>query len=174
MHENRGIFILPWCTQTQNTLVPFHLTCRLHLITMVGQAIHRGGAVRCRKEPFFGHMHPIWKLPARSHCVEIRQFVVMNVCTCPDCTYVFITLNLEMMAMWRPCTKFEYQKIDFIFAPVNFMTSLVVTKEMDDHGGVFGTFDPSWPTLCLHCTYSQVWNVSTLRRSLLLNLCAPF
>ena len=71
----------------------------------------------------------------------------------------------------RPCTKFEDQKGQLHLRPMNFMTSLVVTMEMDYHGVFVRTLDPSGPTRSLLCIYERGLSVSKLRRLFLLNVC---
>ena len=44
--------LFPWCTGTQNILGQLNVTFSIHLITMVGQAIHGGAATHVQKEPF--------------------------------------------------------------------------------------------------------------------------
>ena len=45
MLGKKGIFLLSWCTRTQNTLGQFSLPFGIHFMTMVGQAIHGGAAI---------------------------------------------------------------------------------------------------------------------------------
>ena len=50
-HKKKGLFLFRWCTRTENTLDQYILTFGIHLMTMVGQAIHGGAAINGRNEP---------------------------------------------------------------------------------------------------------------------------
>ena len=51
-HEKKGMHLVPWGRRTQHILGQLMLSFGIHLITMVGQAIHGGAAIDGPKEPF--------------------------------------------------------------------------------------------------------------------------
>ena len=84
MHEKKGIFLFPWCTGTGNTLGQFFLTLGIHLITMVGQNIHRRAAIHGGGEALLAW---VW-----THFESfVRQAIVSHSATFSTCMFLHVS-----------------------------------------------------------------------------------